>query len=69
LIRAVEQLNKGVILIGDETVLMRQEIAGLRKAVKVATEVKGRKRKYIRVAESLTVGEVTNLIAEREGSR
>jgi hypothetical protein len=50
-------------------VLMRQEIAGLRKAVEVATEVKGRKRKYIRVAESLTVGEVTNLIAEREGSR
>jgi hypothetical protein len=69
LIRAVEQLNKGVILIGHETVLMRQEIAGLRKAVEVATEVKGRKRKYIRVAESLTVGEVTDLIAEREGSR
>jgi nicotinamide mononucleotide (NMN) deamidase PncC len=50
-------------------VLIRQEIAGLRKAVKVVTEVKGRKRKYIRVVESLTVGEVTNLIAEREGSR
>jgi hypothetical protein len=50
-------------------VLMRQEIAGLRKAVKVVTEVEGRKRKYIRVVESLTVGEVTNLIAKREGSR
>jgi hypothetical protein len=50
-------------------VLIRQEIAGLRKVVEVATEVKGRKRKYIRVVESLTVGEVTNLIAEREGSR
>ena len=47
--------------------LMRQEIAGLRKAVEIATEVKGRKRKYIRAAESLTVGEVANLIAEREG--
>jgi nicotinamide mononucleotide (NMN) deamidase PncC len=50
-------------------VLIRQKIARLRKVVKVVTEVKGRKRKYIRVVESLTVGEVTNLIAEREGSR
>ena len=52
---------------GHETVLMRQEIAGLRKAVEVATEVRVRKRKYIRAAESLTVGEVADLIAEREG--
>jgi hypothetical protein len=69
LIRAVKQLNKGVILIGYKIVLMRQEIARLRKVVEVVTEVKGRKRKYIRVVESLTVGEVTNLIAKREGSR
>ena len=48
---------------------MRQEIAGLRKAVEIATEVRGRKRKYIRAAESLTVGGVADLIAEREGSR
>jgi hypothetical protein len=47
-------------------VLMRQEIAGLRKAVEVATEVKNRKRKYVRAAESLTVGEVTELIAKRD---
>jgi hypothetical protein len=46
---------------------MRQEIAGLRKAVEVATEVKNRKSKYVRAAESLTVGEVTDLIAKREG--
>jgi hypothetical protein len=69
LLRAVEQLNKGVVSIGHETVLMRQEIAGLRKAVEVATEVRGRKRKYIRAAESLTVGEVADLIAEREGGK
>ena len=66
LLRAVEQLNKGVIRMGHETVLMRQEMAGLRKAVEVATEVRNRKRKYIRTAESLTVGEVADLIAERE---
>jgi hypothetical protein len=54
-----------VIVVRD----IRQEIAGLRKVVKVVTEVNGRKRKYIRVVESLTVGKVTNLIAKREGSR
>jgi hypothetical protein len=67
LLRAVEQLNKGVALIGHESVLMRQEMAGLRKAVEVATEVKSRKRKYIRTAETLTVGEVADMIAEKEG--
>jgi hypothetical protein len=66
LLRAVEQLNKGVALIGHETVLMRQEMAGLRKAVEVATEVKGRKRKYIRTAETLTVGEIADLIAKKD---
>ena len=67
LLRAVEQLNKGVALIGHKTVLIQREMAGLRKAVEVATEVKSRKRKYIKAAETLTVGEVVDLIAEREG--
>jgi hypothetical protein len=51
---------------GHETVLMRQEMAGLRKAVEIATEVKRRKRKYIRTAETLTVGEIADLMAEKE---
>jgi hypothetical protein len=46
---------------------MQQEMAGLRKAVEIATEVKGRKRKYIQTAETLTVGEIADLIAEKEG--
>jgi hypothetical protein len=50
-------------------VLMQQEIAGLRKAVEIATEVKGQKRKYIQTAETLTVGEIVDLITEKEGSR
>jgi hypothetical protein len=45
---------------------MQQEIAGLRKAVEIATEVKGQKRKYIQTAETLTVGEVADLIAEKD---
>jgi hypothetical protein len=52
---------------GHKTVLMQQEIAGLRKAVEIATEVKGQKRKYIQTAETLTVGEIADLIAEKEG--
>jgi len=41
-------------------------MAGLRKAVEVATEVKSRKRKYIRTTETPIVGEVADLIAEKE---
>ena len=67
LLRAVEQLNEGVVLMGHETVLMQQEMEGLRKAVEVTTDVKIRKRKCIRTAGILTVGEAADLIAEREG--
>jgi hypothetical protein len=47
-------------------VLMQQEIAGLCKAVEIAIEVKGRKRKYIQTAKTLTVGEIADLIAEKD---
>jgi hypothetical protein len=50
-------------------VLMQQEMAGLHKAVEIATEVKGQKRKYIQTAKTLTVGEIANLIAEKDSSR
>jgi hypothetical protein len=67
LLKAINQLNKGVAKIGHESVLMQQEIAGLRKAVEIATEVKGQKRKYIQTAETLTIGEIADLIAKKEG--
>ena len=44
-------------------------MAGLRKAVEIAIEVKRRKRKYIQIAKTLIVGEIANLIAEKEGSK
>jgi hypothetical protein len=69
LLRAINQLNKGVAKIGHELVLMQQEMAGLCKAVEIAIEVKGQKRKYIQTAETLTVEEIANLIAEKEGGR
>jgi hypothetical protein len=67
LLRAIDQLNKGVTKIGHESVLIQQEMAGLRKAVEIATEVKGQKRKYIQTAETLTVREIADLIAKKEG--
>jgi hypothetical protein len=54
-------------MIGHESVLTRQEVAGLRKAIEAATEQRSRKRKYIRTEEIITVGEVQDLMAEKEG--
>jgi hypothetical protein len=50
-------------------VLIQQEIAELCKAVEIAIEVKSQKRKYIQTAETLTVGEMADLIAEKDGGR
>ena len=47
--------------------LQTREIAGLRKAIDILIEQRSCKRKYIRTEESLTVGDVQDLIAEKEG--
>jgi hypothetical protein len=44
-------------------------MAGLCKAVEIATEVKGQKRKYIQTAKTLIVEEIANLIAKKDSSR
>lgn len=49
-----------------ETVLMRQKMAGLHMAVEIATEVKSGKMNFPRIAETSTLGEITDLIAEKE---
>ena len=41
----------------------------LRDAVEASTKRKTRKRRYIQAEQTLTVGEVANLIAEKEGGR
>jgi hypothetical protein len=46
---------------------MTEEIGRLREAVNMLTKRKTRKRRYISAEETLTVGEVSNLIAEKEG--
>ena len=51
-------------------VLLQEEQARTRSAIEELTKRKDRKRRYERVEETLTVGEVSDLIAEREsGSR
>jgi hypothetical protein len=49
-------------------VLLQEEQARMRSAIKELTKRKGRKRRYVQVEETLTVGEVSDLIAKREGS-
>ena len=39
----------------------------MRSAIEELTKRKGRKRRYVQVEETLTVGEVSDLIAEKEG--
>lgn len=67
LLQAVNSLAKGIAIIGHNSVLQTREIAGLRKAIEAATEQRKRKRKYVRTEESLAVGDVLDLIAEKEG--
>ena len=47
---------------------MREEIGRLQDATKAATKRKTRKQRYIQAEETLTVSEVVNLVAVKEGS-
>ena len=67
LLQAVDSLAKGIAIMGHNSVLQTREITGLRKAIDAMVEQRGRKRKYIRTEESLTVGNVLDLMAEKEG--
>jgi hypothetical protein len=64
----VKQLSKGAQQIAHNMVLVQEEMGRLRDAVDTLTKRKTRKRRYVRVEETLTVGEVSNLIAAKEGS-
>ena len=63
----VRQLSKGAQQIAHNMVLLQEEQARMRSAIEELTKRKRRKRRYIRVEETLTVSEVSYLIAEREG--
>jgi uncharacterized protein (DUF608 family) len=63
----VKQLSKGAQQIAHNMVLVQEEIGRLQDAVDTLTKRKTRKRRYVRVEETLKVGEVSDLIAEKEG--
>jgi non-homologous end joining protein Ku len=48
---------------------MQEEVRSLQEAVDTLTKRKTRKRQYVRAEETLTVSEVSDLIAKIEGSR
>jgi hypothetical protein len=62
-------LSKGVQQIAHNIVFVQEEISCLQDAVDTLTKCKTRKRQYIRVEETLTVGEVSDLIAGKEGGK
>ena len=68
--KKVAQLTKGAQQMAHEMVLMREEIVRLRDAAEATAKRKSRKRRYIREEETLTVGQVVDLIAvQGESSR
>ena len=67
LLQAVDSLAKGIAIIAHNSVLQTGEIAGLHEAMDAMLKQYGLKRNYIRAEESLKVGEVLDLMAEKEG--
>jgi hypothetical protein len=63
----LQQLSKGAQQIAHNMVLLQEEQAHMRSAIEELTKRKSPKRRYIQVEETLTVGEVSDLIAEKEG--
>jgi hypothetical protein len=65
----VKQLSQGAQQIAHSMVLVQEEMGRLRDAVDTLTKRKTRKRRYVRAEETLTVGEVSDLIATMDGGR
>ena len=59
---SINRLEKGSAKVMHDMVLLRKEMASLRQAAEIATKRKTRKRRYIQNQETLTVGEIADLI-------
>jgi hypothetical protein len=66
IIESINRLEKGSAKVMHDIALMRKEMRSLREAAEIATKRKSRKRKYIRNQETLTVGEMADLVAPNE---
>jgi hypothetical protein len=65
----IYQLRKGAQQIAHNRVLLQEGQARMQSAIDELTKRRSRKRRYIRTEETLKVGEVSDLIAKRKGSR
>ena len=61
-------VRKGALQIAHEMALIREEMSNLREAFNESNKRKSRKRRYVRTEETLTAGEVQELLAEQAGS-
>jgi NADH pyrophosphatase NudC (nudix superfamily) len=66
LLQGFDQLAKGMLIISHNLVLQACKLAGVRKAVAALIEQRSRKRRYIQTEETLTVGDVQDLITEKD---
>ena len=66
--QAVNSLAKGIAFISYTLVLQAHKLAGMHKAIAAITEQRSSKRRNIWTEETLTVGDVQDLIAEKDGS-
>jgi hypothetical protein len=64
----VAQLSKGAQQMAHKMSLMMEQMATLQQSLDESNKRKSRKRRYIRTDETLTVGEMREVLAERAGS-
>ena len=64
----IAQLSKGAQQMAHKMTLMMEEMSTLRAALDESNKRKSRKRRYVRIEETLTTGEVQELLAEQAGS-
>jgi hypothetical protein len=57
-----------MLIISYNLVLQACKLAGMRKAVAALIEQRSRKKRYIQTEETLTVGNVQDLIAKKDSS-
>lgn len=64
----IAQLSKGAQQMAHKMVLLTEKITTLQEALDESNKRKRRKRRYVRTDETLTAGEVQELLAEEVGS-
>jgi hypothetical protein len=64
----IAQLSKGAQQMAHKMVLLTEKITTLQEALDESNKRKSRKRRYVRTEETLTIGEVQEVLAEQAGS-